>query len=75
MNPEFKNGCFLASHVIEKIQQLYKNSELEVLEYLHICFPRNEELEKQYAEFDYDNSKIEIFWEVMRNFGLEQYLV
>ncbi len=75
MNPEMKNGCFLATHVIEKIQQLYKNSDLEVLNYLHKCFPRDLELERKYAQLDYDNSKIEIFWEVMRYYGLVQYLV
>jgi len=75
MNPDIRKGCFLASHVIEKIQQLYKNNELEVLEYLHKCFPQNEQLEKQYAQFDYDNSRLDIFWEVIRYFGLREYLV
>ena len=74
----FKKGCILNEEVKENIYNLYKESNLAVLEYLTKISSWDERIKELYnhyinAEFN-SNEADNIFWDTMHYISMDDYI-
>lgn len=74
------NECIFSEEIKEEIYNLYKGSNLEVLEYVHSILPNNKHIEKELHkytkldQFDDCNECLDIFWNIMDYINMSDYI-
>lgn len=73
-----RNKCVFNEEVKQKIYNLYRESNLAVLEYIaEITKTWNdigEDFLQQYANAKNEDKKVKIFWNAMKHYGMDTYI-
>lgn len=73
-----RNTCVFNEEVKQKIYNLYRESNLEVLEYIaeitKTWNDRGKEFLQNYSNAEDEDKEIKIFWDAMEHYGLKDYI-
>ena len=73
-----RNTCVFNEEVKQKIYNLYRESNLEVLEYIaeitKTWNDRGKEFLQNYSNAEDEDEEIKIFWDAMEHYGLKDYI-
>ena len=73
-----RNACVINEEVKQKIYNLYRESNLEVLEYIaeitKTWNDRGKEFLQNYLNAEDEDEEIKIFWDTMEYYGLKDYI-